>query len=267
MRKGLMLLQTDRELLYYLHANKIARVAQLRRDLKGFHCKQTAYKRFARLRKEGLIEIRGGIDERRLMLLNISDKGFNTYVNCGDALRCELKSKSPAHDLDLVDIRNRISRSQRTAIYFTENELQTWGHLKQKAEIKPFIDIRCDGLVGFQTQDEVVYLALEYEASRKADSRYRDLFLKYYAESEIGGVLYICKSEFMLRMLRERERAAYGKYTPKFFYTTFENLMTREELVFEAFNGSKIRFGPLKASVDSVETSQPMQKLTSDITY
>lgn len=234
------ILGSDIQLFHYLHDLKVATFDQIRRDLPGYECKQTLYLRLSTLEGRGFIHIYNDADMGKTRIVSLTDLAFNRYVNCGSACRSELKSKSVAHDVALVDLRHRLLQASKVAFYESENAIQTWNPKQKDFDFSPFRNIRCDAVVGLRVSNKIVPVALEFEASRKANARYDSLFVRYYTEDNFPLVLYICQSEKMVKMLSEREAGEFSRSKPKFFYATFENVVHKKSLEFVAHNGDRI---------------------------
>lgn len=262
---AIWVLLKDIELFRYLHALKVAKISQIQRDLR-YDSVKTLYSRVSQLDAAGYLET---YMHRRLgkqKLVSLAPKGFKEYFSTEDALRCELKSKSVMHDVTLVDIKNRFSQSEKIDVYHTENTLQTWLKFKRESETKPFVEHRCDAMVGVKVSTGLLFLAVEYEASEKAHHRYDNLFFKYYNDEEIPAVIYICESNERMKVLKEIERRGFGNIKPKVFYTTLERFMTSSELSFYAHNGDKIELGRISKSSEMLQNIPKVQNFKCSIT-
>lgn len=244
-KKTVWISEKDMKLFNFLHSTKVARIDQLHRDLKIFKSIRCLYNRISKLRFAGYLEVFCHQRFRNKSIVNLTSKAFEKYISDGCLVRKELKSKSVVHDLTLVDIRNRICSSNQILEYYTENFLQTWTGVKLKKDVEPFVETRCDALIGFKVSEGILHLALEYEASEKSDGRYGNIISKYYVNEDVAGVLYICETQEMMQKLLEKERDLYSHVRPKFFYTTLDKFMTDSKLRFEAHNGRKLELGPL----------------------
>lgn len=232
----------DIDLFKYLHTVKAATYNQIVRDLGLYKYKNTLYKRLAVLKERGYIDINCHRELGVKRYMNITPRAFSDYVCNQDTIRNELCSKSPLHDIDLVNIRSRFVGSKDVKFYHTENELQSFGEFKRESETTDIVALRSDAAVGLNGDEGTIYLPIEYEATSKSSGRYEDLFFRYYSCDTVAAVLYICDKEYLMEKLKGIEKKKYPNVKPKFFYATLDSIMTGNYLVFESHSGEKIQF-------------------------
>lgn len=237
------IMASDIEMFHYLHAVKVATFEQINRDLNKNASCWRLYKRVALLKSKGLLDTYFDTAMPKVRLISLTEAGFKKYLNIGGVARCELRSMAVLHDIELVDIRNRFLCSEKVASYYTENSLQTWNFYKTDSDLRSFVNLRSDGAIGAKAPDGIVYFAVEYEATQKVGHRYDDILQKYYQETDVVGVLYICKAPSILNQLKTKEKLLYGNTKPKFFYATIDDLLKGTQLVFESHDGGRIDLG------------------------
>jgi hypothetical protein len=241
--KGFILGPKDESFFSYLHQVKIASLFQINRDVYGYEKFRNVYERVATLERVGLLTQACHVALPKQKLVTLSRKGFDEFVSTGDERVVELRSDSIAHDVKLVDIRQRLLNSEKVIEYFTENTLQTWPERLHSEELRPFVEDRCDAAIKARFPTGEVFLAVEYEASRKFATRIRETIGKYYNTEEIPAVLYVCADENILQAHMQEEKRNFSKYDPRIYYKTIENFFHDQTLAFRNREGETLRLG------------------------
>ena len=241
--RGFILGAKDETFFGYLHQVKIATLLQINRDIYGYEKFRNMYERIATLERVGLLTQACHVALPKQKLVTLSRKGFDEFVSTGSERVVELRSDSIAHDVKLVDIRHRLLGSEKVIEYHTENTLQTWPECLRSNELRPYVEARCDAAIKARFPTGEVFLAVEYEASRKFSSRIGEAIGKYYNTEEIPAVLYVCADEDILRAHMQEEKRNFSKYDPRIYYKTLENFFHDQTLAFKNRDGETLRLG------------------------
>lgn len=231
--KKIHLSELDIGLLKYLHAVKVSTYDRVQRDVYPDHKLTSVGNRLRKIHNNGLIEIEHGrliLGGKRLV--NLSQKGFQSYVRKGDEHRIELKSDSLFHDLCLNDIRAGFIQCADVIGYRTENQIQTWGECER--------GLNSDAMAVISKGSAQFSMAVEYERSHKPNQKYESLVAKYYDDDHTSGVLFIAESNQLMNRISGIERQFYPSNKPKFFYGVYSTLMINDSLEFQNFNGDKL---------------------------
>ena len=233
---------TDRDirLFSFLHSVKAATSEQINREIYSYKNVNVMGDRLRKMEKTKLIIGCGvshnGISRKYYCL---ASRGFNRFIHCDDIVREELKTNSPSHDIDLVDIRRRLLDSKIASEYLCENELQTWSEYLTDIHLAPYRLARCDGVAKMNFGGPV-WIGIEYEATYKNRSRYKDILKRFYKNSGIPYVIYICKNQELLGSIRSQDKKHYGEYKPKIMYITLNDLMNSDVVCFTSREGKRI---------------------------
>lgn len=264
-RPGLHITERDEKLLQYLYENKVATRVQIARDLEWHGCAKYLHKRLAKLIQYRLVSGRYSPETGHTLIYSLGDEGFKRFIDPDKQLRKEFQSQSVEHDLALNDCRAILESTREINQYHTENILKGHGRRLFDADYFPFLEAHPDAIV------EVIFpsggrsiLTLEYESSRKYQNRYEKLFRSYYSKSEIPGVLYICKTQELMKRIQTEEKKTYENIKYKFFYTTFEDLKQDSSIVFENLEGKKIVLNRVSKSSDLHDDLEGQRSSTSN---
>ena len=237
----------DIQLLHYLHAVKVATYQQIHRDLYPEYQPRSVCNRIVKLERSGLV---GGTQNRLHScgerIISLSKKGFQKFVEKGNESRCEFKSEVVNHDLRLVDIRYTLMNLENCSSYYTENQIQTWGHHEYGNEILRFVRLNSDAIAKISFAKGDLWAVIEYEDAEKAAQRYDPIVRKYYLSEDVAIVLYICKSENTVRKICDIEKSIFPGDQPKFFYQTINNLGGNDDVSFYNCNNYVLRFATRK---------------------
>jgi len=113
-----------------------------------------------------------------------------------------ISSECVSHDTDLIDIRKKLESQSSVNRTLSENVLNSCQEYSENLELRPFVAANCDGVVDIEIEDSRVFLGLEYERSRQSSLRYEKKIRQYYS-SLVGGVLYVCQNQSVLRKLAQ----------------------------------------------------------------
>jgi DNA-binding HxlR family transcriptional regulator len=213
--------EKERNLLRYLYEYKVANAKQINRDIYPGITHQALYKRLNLLARARLIRTGFHRELHGRLLYSLSGQGFRMFA--GDTiilkLRHEWQSASPLHDLDLLEIGERLKRSKSVTEYWTENYLKSGLISEMDPDVREIASIRPDAALRIRSEGNRLVLPLEYERSLKFAPRYDALFKKYYARGNIPAVLFIAKTEDLARKVKALERRYRRDQPGKFLYT------------------------------------------------
>ncbi|MBX9765901.1 MAG: replication-relaxation family protein [Bdellovibrionales bacterium] len=134
------------------------------------------------------------------------------------------KSDSLAHDICLVDIRDRLKKSAMLSEYIPENILQSCAHFSDTEEFKPFVRLNSDAALLINTPSGRYSVALEYEGSGKAIARYTQKLTDYYLSTGIAAVFYVCENDGIEKVIRQVDREVGTKLDPKIYTCLLQTL-------------------------------------------
>ncbi len=234
----------DQILFQFLFENKAATGIQIHENIFPRIRKQTAYRRIAKLVKSGWIGKQGLSNGNILQnVFNLTEKSYRQYVlkeGLNDR-RLQLTSEVLAHDLTLVEIRNRLSKVSSVKRYYPENLLQSCFEFSESEDFKPFIDLRSDAVLEVSLQDKFTFIVpLEYEASLKTKERNQKKILHYYIKHDGNSVLFICKDQTTLKSLAKIDQEISQEFKPKLYFALLSDVLrASEKLTFISSNQEK----------------------------
>jgi hypothetical protein len=211
--------ERDIKLLHYLHAVKVASYKQIHRDIFPEHKYRSACNRIIQFKHLGLISgWHDRLSTEAYKVTKLSKLGFKRFVENGQEQRVELKSDSVDHDLGLVDIRSCLMNYSKVKEYYTENQIQTWWATSRCETKQSLTPLHSDAIAQVILGNEKLWAAIEYESAAKAEARYEPIVKRYYSNTDVSLVLYICSSNEVLNKIRKTEMKLFETEYPKFFY-------------------------------------------------
>lgn len=227
--------EQERNLVRYLYEYKVAHTKQINRDIYPGITHQALYKRLNLLSRARLIRSGFHRELHGRLIYSLADQGFRMLSDASGIpkLRREWLSASPLHDLDLLEIGERLKRLKAVIQYWPENHLKGGLISELDPEVRELALLRPDAALKVRSGPDTVTVPLEYDRSLKFAPRYDALFKKYYARENIPGVLFIGKSEDLIRRIKTLEKG-YRKDKPgKFFYSVLQgSTAPRETFIF-----------------------------------
>ena len=225
-------------LIEYLFKYKVASIKQIGRDLFPDLKSNSVLRRLQRLRSRKLIIPAISSLHPNEKIYSLSAKGFRDIMGSDSVERKELLSQAVSHDLALVDIGEKLKSCPAVEHFYPENVLKTKHGLVGSEIHTALQSLSPDGIIKADFGTKKLLLAMEYEATIKAEKRYKNLFQSYYLAPKIAGVLYICKNSRMISKLMEIERNILPCHHSKFFYTTLDDLLSAPKPHFTTLDGS-----------------------------
>lgn len=224
----LVITERDRKLFQYLFENKIASRRQITRDIFVNISKQTINRRLQKLRDNKYLNVHTVLLKNIVTFVYfVTPKGIREIKDQYRHLITgkTLKSNSPYHDLNLVDIRFQMNRLGLVNNYFSENVLQCCEEFSWSDSFKHFVNLNCDGVMELKTPKGPFLVALEYDFSDKSAERYRSKLLEYYVSLDIRVVLYICENKFIYNLLKRIDQeVCENGFKSKIFYCLRKNI-------------------------------------------
>ena len=155
-------------------------------------------------------------------------------------IRQTLQSASVEHDLHLVDLRKHIRSLPNVISCHSENQIQCLGEYGDTLRFAPFIRLRSDAVVEVSLKWGPTLIPLELELSQKNSARYAEKIAEYYKWQEIRGVLFICGSAAIEKMVSAQDLEQRGDRASKFFFAQMQNVLDANlEIAFTNPNGEK----------------------------
>lgn len=229
MRKAFRLTPRDYDLFDYLLATKVAMRSQICRDIFfGTHPSNTAT-RLKALELGGYLSVGATrTSARRLVsVYSLSAKSFailRSHKEISAPKRVQLRSASVAHDLALVDIRQKILGLKMVRKYLPENTFLGQPEVLPEDLEGVVVGLRPDAVVQIAFESGAEYLALEYETSLKSMARCRDKLVRYHLSREVPAVLFICSSKKVFSRFYKIEKELFEKYGSKIFFILADEL-------------------------------------------
>lgn len=240
---GIHIREVEKKLFSYLFINKVATSKQIARDLYNQISHQALYKRLNQLIKLKLIEATYHKELCGSLVYNLTPLAASKYLGLSKTkgMRMQLKSQAILHDLDLLDLRCRLKQLSIVEKVYSENLLLSHFELQDEEVLTSFRDFHFDGVLKILSQNQSYFLPLEYERSVKFASRYESYFKRIYANNAIQGLLFICKDENILKLLRSKEEQFAKEILRKVFYANLSDVLNSQNSVsFENLNREKI---------------------------
>ncbi|MCT4641501.1 MAG: hypothetical protein N4A33_04330 [Bacteriovoracaceae bacterium] len=220
------------DLFNYLHENKVATVDQIFRDLPKYKTRKSLIWRLWKLKKLGYLTGQYNTDHNGLNVYNLTKKTFRRFISKDRFVRMELKSNSVLHDIELVDIRHKIMNMIKVNEYYTENFHQAWEYINFD-----FGTPIPDTIIDVNKKDGKYIFGIEYEASAKSKKRYEDIIRSYYNEEKIHFVIYICKTESLLKKIQKIEHKLYPTKYKRLFYVTLDEFYSNKDFIIKNSHG------------------------------
>lgn len=224
----------EKNLFTHLFLNKVSTSAQIQRDIYQGISHQALYKRLNLLIGLGYVSANYHKELGGRLVYSLSPKGFTEFVAGKTAkdFRMQLQSNSIEHDLDLADIRSKLSKFQMVTGYYTENFIQSRIESQDEEKLNGFKGINFDAVVKVNKDGKDHLLPLEYERTLKFISRYKDYFKKIYSRQEVAAILYICSNQSVLEKIQKYEQTAINNNWPKVFYSTLDEILKSNSVTF-----------------------------------
>ncbi|MCB0309258.1 MAG: hypothetical protein KDD48_07785 [Bdellovibrionales bacterium] len=241
---GCQITPRDIELFHYLFANKVALKTQIMRDVfRKSH--PTVSLRLQKLVHHHWLDRTAisGFGNMRYTY-SISTKTLGEYIQSEwyDLTESKRKSDAPAHDIVLIDIRNKLKSLSNVTQIISENMLQRKPSNSSSDSYGAFRRLNSDNALklSFPNEDEYL-LPLEYEASTKSSSRCRDKVMQYYTMTDFPAILYIVEKTSTQKQLVLCEQDLVQNARPKLFFAQANDVLHHEgKVTFTNFKGDTL---------------------------
>lgn len=245
-RTRLMITERDKAILLYLFRNKVVSRAQMHKFFFRNASIKAVTQRLGKLSRYGLVKSiyfeKNGNSHRAY---TIDKKGvifISNYLPC-EIQENRYKSDALEHDMALSEINFIFENLSMVYDVKTESELQSFGETIDDDGLLPFFEMRSDRAILVDGKNGRKYLALEYERTLKSYSRNRSKFEKYYLQSNIPAVLYICETDTILKSLIQIDENLCKERASKMYFCTMDNIRNYAEgITFQRFDGRQLVF-------------------------
>lgn len=157
----------------------------------------------------------------------LTNKGVAEFISEKLAIKdTKLKSEKIEHDLLLSDIRFHLKRFDKILEIYSENDIIYNSSIQIHPAIKELKEMRTDSALKVRWKNQEIFIALEYEMSLKAASRYDDTFKNYYKKENLDAILYICKDRYIANNLMNIENKYNDSKEAMIYYATLEDVLT-----------------------------------------
>lgn len=151
------------------------------------------------------------------------------------------KSDSVEHDVELVNVRNRLRALRSVEAYYTENMLQACENFSGTDALAAFRKQNTDVALKIRKNGKTSVVGLEFERSEKAFDRYAKKLFSYYSDSRTAVILYVCRSPAVQRVVARAEESIVGLNRPRCFYALLPDvLQPNEKCIFKNLRGDTI---------------------------
>ncbi len=226
--------EKERQILQYLFQVKVATFKQIHQSLFGPVVKSAVSKRIGRLLKAKLIH-KGIVDfNKKYTQVFYLDSGTVDLLFDEDSDpigRYQAQSGAVDHDLLLGDLRAKLCTFPKVKRYWTENELQCLKECTSDPRLRPCVILRSDAVLDLISDGKPFVMPLEFEASRKSNSRYEEKLRKYYALDIPRTALWISASSEIQNGVMTIDRNVRGENRPKFYYALLSDVLKAKDLI------------------------------------
>ena len=228
----------DFEILQFLFESKIVTKDQIKLYFFNNAANGTVNRRLRKVLSLDLIKrMPLEMEQKTIHGYSITPKGLNRVKHLLPYGYGKInQSDCPLHDITLVDIRKAFENRNSIKSYYTENVLQTCSELKENIRFQPFVELNSDGVILIDTKIGILDLAIEFDANRKSNERYRNKINDYYFKRNIEGVLYICANQYILNALLKIDYEVSHRHqsNPKMYFALLNDVIhTRNEMIFK----------------------------------
>lgn len=151
------------------------------------------------------------------------------------------KSDSVEHDVELVNVRNRLQAFRSVAGYYTENVLQACEDFSGTDALAAFKSQNTDAALEIRKNGKITVVGLEFERSEKDFERYARKLRAYYSDSRTAVIFYVCRNATIQRALARAEASVMGSNRPRCFFALLDDvLQANEKCTFTNLKGDTI---------------------------
>lgn len=240
-----MLVERDKQIFVRVFENRVMSRAQIEAEFFSGVARQTFTARLLKLVQYGFLE--------RKVVTSYEVGDFQAYSITPKALEVVrarypfrivkefCKSDSVEHDVELVNVRNRLRALRSVAAYYTENMLQACEDFSGQETFAAFKKQNTDVVLEIRKNGKIAVVGLEFERSEKVFDRYTKKLFSYYSDSSTAIVFYVCRSPAIERVIVRAEAAVMGSNRPRCFYASLEDVLKpNEKCTFRNLKGDTI---------------------------
>ncbi len=244
-QKRIVLVERDKQLFVRIFENRVMSAAQIEAEFFSGVARQTFSARLLKLVYYGFLE--------RKVVASHEAGDYPAYSITPRALEIVkarypfrivkefCKSDSVEHDVELVNVRNRLRALRSVAAYYTENMLQACEDFSGADTLAAFRKQNTDVALEVRKSGKISVVGLEFERSEKIFDRYTKKLFSYYSDSRTAVVLYVCRSLAIQRVITRAEESIMGSNRPRCFYALLEDvLQPNEKCTFKNLKGDTI---------------------------
>lgn len=247
MKRPKKLMLTDRDFLtfYYLFSYKVMTTKQVwKYPFKGKANINNVRKRIKRYLDHDLIKARAIVFEGVMQrIFSLTPKGLQELKDHRglELHRNQLESNSIIHDLNLVEIGERLKGHSEVINYFTENEIQCLYEDDSEHEWPKILN--SDGFLELKRGHTIFNIAVEYEHSSNSKAKYRCLVEDYYYPDQINIVLFLYRKDWIKKAILQKENEDYSNCIPRFYFLKIgSDNIDLERVIFENRKAQKLTF-------------------------
>jgi hypothetical protein len=157
--------------------------------------------------------------------------------------KVQIKSNTPEHDLVLTDLRIFFSRIVQCHHFIPENIVCTKILENDLQSLANFRAQRADASVLMSVNNQKVWLAVEYERSEKARSRYIGRIRSWYENETFPGILLFAENRNLIKKLAAIDSVTLPHLQRKILYFSMDELKAvTTEMKFHNCNGNSLTF-------------------------
>jgi DNA-binding MarR family transcriptional regulator len=232
--KRLKLTEREKQVLCLLLENKVMTRRQIVKQIFPNLDSGNITHRLSRLLNLGFLkDYQDRRFDRNDLLYELSSEGIvlSKSLHKLDFDQTPPRAYSYEHDVGLADLRQILENKESVEKYIPENVLQCCPVVREQNHFKSFVDMMSDAVLAVKMQGKIKTGALEFEPTAKWIERYREKVLNYYVKSDVGFVLYVCKSETTIQAIRTIENEIKPAGATKIYFSLFENVLTSMDKV------------------------------------
>lgn len=246
-RSQVILNPRDCSILISIFKNKVMTLAQIHQYFFENRCKSVSSRRLLKLGREKLVNKKALlINNKNCTYYSITEKGVELIKHdlYYEVENKNYKSDSVRHDIELVNISERLKETETVKYLVYESELLSspYDHLDEA--LYAYYNLQTDLVLKIQQKEGFKgYVALEYERSLKVKRRNIKKLSDYYRYDQIKGVFYICENESIKKSLMKVDEEECANDKSKIYFCTLEEFKkSKNMIVFVNCKGKKIGF-------------------------
>lgn len=226
------------KVLAFLAEQKVATGLQIEKYCFYGLSRSFAWKTIKKMRQARLIE--------STIVLNPNRRPFSVYQLTSDGFKelkiqsdleleeIQIKSNSPKHDIILTDLRLFFSQVTECQHFVSENIIRSKILEDDVKEMSAFRSSRSDAVLQMVVDGRKVWLALEFERSRKSNERYIQRIRNWYQSENLPGILVVTEDEALTQIMSKIDSKTIPSLPRKVLFLSLnqlQNSMTKVKFV------------------------------------